>query len=262
MRTILKILVLLQILIFIGCGASSQELEDKAMQKMAMAIEQNDTIKLAKALSKNSRANYQLGNFKDAIKSKRLNELKFILNNREKSSLHIGSQISPSVGLTLAAEENNLEIFNLILEYKPTLKYVVKDISGTVTFERGYYKYKTENIFVGSSAMYYAIKNLNISMIKNLLSNGYDVNLPVIIEPFHDFSDGHFGIDVSYINYMIETGNHVGIKLDYNNSFSAYKEDGFYYVTYEPTAAIKSKVIELAKKTKNLEIIEIFSDTK
>jgi len=113
-----------------------------------------------------------------------------------------------------------------------------------------YCKYKTKSFRTGSTEMYDAIKDNNPLVVKDLLSLGYDVTIPIFISDFSDFTtSGGLMAKVFSNGGTIEMG-----------SFWARRDkEGYILCSALPTPAKKIFPLEFAQEKGNDEIISLIS---
>lgn len=261
----------------------------RSMKLLQEGIKSNDFVKINEAMGKG--AVFYHSDLAFAIHENKFDLAKFI----------VGNGISPTTGLLLSAKENNLEILNLMLSLKAELYNLQKDIDGSVFMVSGktlkqvpvaietdslgeskfiadslvvdfllangakgygfYWRYKTKNYTVGNLAMYYAILNKNAQMVKAILSNGYEINTPIFVKPFDDFTISGIGfISAGLLSQTLENGG--TINLNNGSIWAKIDNEGYITTSMMPTPAIKTTALEFAKKMNNSEIISILSNGK
>jgi len=154
----------------------------------------------------------------------------------------------------------------------PNLSYISQktdiDLIGAGNVSGGkyngiYYKYKKKEYTVEDLQMYDAITSKNIQLIKQLISNGYDITIPIITKDFSDistdissFHSNSFGL---LSNGIVANFIKYGSFVDLPNFFYKIDNDGFICTSYKPTPAIKTTPLEYAKSINDTEIISVLS---
>jgi hypothetical protein len=278
--------VILSGVIFVTFAISGLGQSKKTMILLQEGIKTNDTVKCNLAISKG--ATFKKEDLTSAIHENNFTLAKFM----------VGHGVSSTSGLLIASKENNLEMVNLMLTLNPSLSSSEKDVDGSVYMVSGktskqvpvaiktdsagksqfiadslvvdfllknagkgygfYFRYKTKYFRTGSLAMYDAIANKNSSMVKSLLSHGYDVYNPIFHEAFDDFTISGIGfMSGALLSQILSNGGTINLN---NGTIWAKPDTAGYIVTCMiPTPAKKINVLEFAKKINDAEITSMIS---
>jgi hypothetical protein len=139
---------------------------------------------------------------------------------------------------------------------KKELTIKADDILGEVTITpQGLYKYKVTYINTGSIDMFNAIKNNDIQLVKDLITDGYDVTLPIIIEPLKDYRSVLQGTIASFAANATE----MDVSGNFGRVIVRNDNEGYIISSVKPTPPFKITALEFAKSMYFTELVSILS---
>jgi len=162
----------------------------------------------------------------------------------------------------------NLSVFCQSEQF-PNLEFTIQktDIDGPISvinvhgdyYSGNCYQYKKREYLTGDLKMYDAITSKNIQMIKQLISEGYDLTIPIFTKDFSDVTTDLPDINFGFISrgLILKNMENDG-SVDLTNIFYKIDNNGYTIASVKPTAAVKTTVLEYAKQINDDGIISLF----